>query len=86
MALDFLKSALKKGVGLAAGGDIGLGGGPATSRTGGVSFGNFASGGGKFNPFANATGQVRNSTTVMVIGAVMIGPALLLKPKKRGRK
>ncbi len=86
MAADFLKSALKKGIGIGAGGDIGFGGGPATSGTGGVSFGGFNNGGGGFNPFANATGQVLNSTTVVVIGVVMIGLAFVLKPKKRGRK
>ena len=86
MPADFFKAALKKGIGIGAGGDIGFGGGPATSGTGGVSFGNFASGGGRFNPFAGATGQVLNTTTVMIIGAVMIGLAFLLKPKKRGRR
>ncbi len=88
MAADFLKAALKKGIGIGAGGDIGFGAGPATSRTGGLSFGNFASGGGRFNPFASATGQLFTPVTAIVIGVVMVVLAFVLsgRTKKRGRR
>ncbi len=81
----FLTSVFKKGLGIGAGGDIGFGGGPATSGTGPVSFGSFSSGGG-FNPFAGPGAQAMTPMAVIVIGAVMVSLALILKPKKRGRK
>ncbi len=81
MALDFAALA-KKGIGIGAGGDIGFGGGPATSGTGGVSFGSFSSGGG-FNPFASQSAQAFSPMIVLIIGAVMVGMAFILKRKRR---
>lgn len=84
-AQDFLKAAMKKGLGIGAGGDIGFGAGPATSGTGGVSFGSFSSGGG-FNPFASPTGQVFNAPALIVIGLTMIGLAVVIRGKGKRRK
>ena len=84
-AADFLKAAMKKGLGIGAGGDIGFGAGPATSGTGGVSFGSFSSGGG-FNPFASPVGQSINAGTLMVIGAVMVSLALIFSLRKNKKR
>ncbi len=80
-AQDFLKAAMKKGLGIGAGGDIGFGAGPATSGTGGVSFGSFSSGGG-FNPFASSAGQTFTPWVVVTLGAVMVLAAVFLRKGK----